>query len=362
MANPGKSRFIGDGARWRALAARDAAADGAFVYGVKTTGVFCRPGCPSRQAKRANVVFFADAQAALRGGYRACKRCRPDAGSPQNRQAGLIAAACQTIAAAETPPTLDSLARQAGLSAAHFHKVFKGLLGVTPKQYAETARTRRFREALATEASVTEAIFDAGYGSSSRAYDGAAGRLGMTPSQYRNGATGLEIRYATAPCFLGRVLVGATGAGICAIELGDSAGALLGQLAGRFPGARLRRAAPGFAETVARVAAFIDDPARGLDVALDIRGTAFQQRVWAALRGIGPGQTASYADIAQRIGQPDGARAVAGACAANRLAVAVPCHRVVRKDGAVSGYRWGKPRKQALLAREAANSRDRENI
>jgi AraC family transcriptional regulator of adaptative response/methylated-DNA-[protein]-cysteine methyltransferase len=247
---------------------------------------------------------------------------------------------------------LAELAAKAAMSPGHFQRVFKGIVGLTPRQYAATHRTQRFRAGLRAGDSVTEAIYSAGYGSSSRAYEGVARRLGMSPAKFRNGAPGQAIRYAIAKCYLGFVLVAATGKGICAIEFGDDRDALSAQLRDRFPKAEVRLADKDFASTVDAVVALLENPARGLNLPLDIQGTAFQQRVWSALQDIAPGQTAPYAEIAERIGSPAAARAVAAACASNRLAVAVPCHRVVRADGDVSGYRWGVDRKRELLRRE----------
>lgn len=340
--------------RWAAVADRDRGADGAFVFGVVTTGIYCRPGCASRTPRREHVRFFTGPDEAERAGLRPCKRCAPRGGpSPQDEA---VARACALIEQAEAPPTLGQLADAAGMSPFHFHRVFKAATGLTPAAYARARRDARLRDGLQRADSVTAAIYDAGYGSASGAYEGAP--LGMTPSAYRDGAPGEQIRYAVAESYLGPVLVAATARGICAIEFADRAEQLPARLAARFPRARLAPADAAFAATVAHVVAFIEAPAAGLDLPLDIQGTAFQQRVWAALRAIPAGATASYAEIAAGIGQPGAARAVAQACAANRLAVAVPCHRVVRGDGDLSGYRWGAARKRALLAREAAAAKD----
>lgn len=349
--------FATEESRWRALVERNRRAEGAFFYAVKTTGVYCRPGCSSRLPKREHVEFFADGAAAGQAGYRPCQRCRPDAVSPGERQAAVIARACQQIEEAPEPPTLDQLAAAAQLSPHHFHRLFKATVGVTPKQYAAACRMSRFQDRLKNEGSITAAIYDAGFGSSSRAYAGAASRLGMTPSAYKSGAAGLVIRFAAAPCFLGWVLVAASERGLCAIALGDSPDTLQAQLQSRFPSARLQPAEAGFAAWIEQVIAFIESPERGLGLPLDIQGTAFQQRVWAALQAIPPGATASYAELARRIGAPNATRAAARACALNPLAVVIPCHRVVRSDGQLSGYRWGVERKRALLEREAASAK-----
>ena len=340
--------------RWDAVKARDAGAATRFLYAVKTTGVYCRPGCSSRPPKRINVEFFDSAAEAQRAGYRPCKRCRPHGVANADKTTRLVERACRMIERADDPVTLAELAAKAAMSAGHFQRLFKGIVGLTPRQYAATHRTQRFRTGLRTGDSVTEAIYSAGYGSSSRAYEGVAHRLGMSPAKFKNGAPGLAIRYAIAKCYLGFVLVAATGKGICAIEFGDDRDALAAQLRDRFSKADVRLAGKDFASTVDAVIALLENPARGLNLPLDIQGTAFQQRVWSALQDIAPGQTVPYAEIAERIGSPTAARAVAAACASNRLAVAVPCHRVVRTNGVVSGYRWGVDRKRELLRREGA--------
>ena len=329
--------------RWTAVVERDAAADGAFVFAVRSTGVVCRPGCASRTPKRSNVAFFDTLDEAMDAGFRPCKRCRPDARSPQERLAAQVVRACRRLEREEPEPTLEALAAEAGLSRAHFQRVFKRAVGLTPKQYARTRRAERFRTSLGRAA---------GFGSSSRAYEGAA--LGMTPSAYRNGAAGLPIRYGVAACSLGWLVVAVSERGVCAIEFGDDPDELPARLRERFPGAELDEGGAAFVRVLEQVVAFVEAPASGLDLPLDIRGTAFQQRVWEALRLVPPGSTVGYAELAARIGRPEAARAVAGACAANALAVAIPCHRVVRADGSLSGYRWGGERKRALLERERA--------
>ena len=343
-----------DDERWAAVQRRDRAADGRFFYGVRTTGVFCRPSCPSRPARRENVSFHASCDAARQAGFRACKRCKPEAcDQPTGPHAGVVRA-CRAIEAAAELPTLDELARIAGLSRFHFHRQFKAATGVTPRAYAAARRSERVRAALSSGGSVTEAIYAAGYNSNARFYSDASGILGMTPSTWRAGGQDTEIRFAIGECSLGAILVAATGKGLCAILLGDDPDALARDLQDRFPQATLRGDDPEFARTVALVVGFVEAPGIGLDLPLDIRGTAFQQRVWQALREIPVGQTASYADVARKLGMPSAVRAVAQACGANALAVAIPCHRVVRSDGSLSGYRWGVQRKQALLEREAA--------
>ncbi|WP_435019823.1 bifunctional DNA-binding transcriptional regulator/O6-methylguanine-DNA methyltransferase Ada [Tundrisphaera sp. TA3] len=330
-----------DDPRWAAIVARDPTADGRFWYAVRTTGIYCRPSCPSRLPNRANVLFFDACDAAERRGFRACKRCRP--GRPE--AADPIVLACRAIEAADNPPGLESLARMVGLSPAHFHRRFRAETGVTPRGYALAVRARRLRDGLAR---------GAGIGPGGRISEGANAMLGMTASEIRRGADGLRIGHASAPCPLGWVLVAATDRGVCWIELGDDPDALRSSLAARFPGAELRGDDPDLAARVAAVVAYLADPARGLDLPLDIRGTAFQRQVWEALRQIPPGSTASYAEVARRIGQPSAARAVARACASNTIALAIPCHRVVRGDGQMGGFRWGIGRKRSLLDAEAS--------
>lgn len=343
-----------DLARWAAVTGRDIAADGRFVYAVRTTGVFCRPSCPSRLARRENVSFHVDAAAARAAGFRPCLRCRPDEASPAARQAALVDRACRMIEAAETAPDLDTLAREAGLSRFHFHRVFKARLGVTPRAYGAAHRSARTRAALEDSGTVTEAIYAGGFESSGRFYAEAPARLGMTPSARRRGGAGETLRFALGQTSLGAVLVAATARGIAAITLGDDPEALLRDLQDRFPAADLQGGDPAFEAVVAQVVGLVEAPRTGLDLPLDIRGTAFQERVWQVLRTIPAGETLSYAEVAARLGAPTAMRAVAGACAANAIAVAIPCHRVVRTGGDVSGYRWGVARKRALLEREAA--------
>ena len=338
--------------RWAAVVERDASADGAFFFAVRSTGVVCRPGCASRTPNREHVAFFDALEEAEAAGFRRCKRCTPGEASPRERLAAQVVRACRRLEGEEPEPTLEALAAEAGLSRAHFQRAFKRVVGLTPKQYARTKRGERFREGLPRAASVTAAIYEAGFGSSSRAYDGADAQLGMTPSAYRKGGEGTTIRYGVAGCSLGWVVAGASERGVCAIEFGDEPAELAARLRARFAGAVVVEGGLDFVRVLERVVAFVEAPAAGLDLPLDVRGTAFQQRVWDALRQVPPGATVGYAELAARIGRPEAARAVAGACAANALAVAIPCHRVVRADGALSGYRWGVERKRALLERE----------
>jgi AraC family transcriptional regulator of adaptative response/methylated-DNA-[protein]-cysteine methyltransferase len=339
--------------RWAALQARDAGADGSFFYSVRTTGVYCRPSCAARPARPENVAFHDSAAAAERAGFRPCKRCKPDQLSLQEQHAAMVTAACRLIENAETAPTLEQLAKPTGLSPFHFHRIFKAIAGLTPKQYAAAHRASRVRSELGRGSSVTEAIFDAGYNASSRFYESSNQLLGMTPSSYRAGGVDHDIRFAIGECSLGAILVAQSQRGVCAILFGDDPEALARDLQDRFPRANLIGGDRAFEQLVATVVGFVEAPALGLDLPLDVRGTAFQLRVWRALRDIPAGATVSYSEIAQRFGSPKAVRAVAGACAANMLAVAIPCHRVVRNDGGLSGYRWGVERKRALLAREA---------
>lgn len=339
--------------RWAAVLARDPRVDGSFVYSVSTTGVYCRPSCPSRHARPEHVRFHSNAEAAREAGFRACRRCRPDEPSLAEQHVALITRACRRIETAERPPSLAELAADAGLSPYHFHRLFKALTGVTPKGYAVAQRERRLREALRDGAAVTDAIYDAGYSGSARFYEQAHDVLGMNATTYRAGGMDTRIRFASGQCALGALLVAASEKGLCHIALGDDPQALLEELQARFPKADLVGGDPVFEAWMATVVGFVESPGTGLSLPLDVRGTAFQQRVWQALREVPVGETVSYAEIARRIGAPKAVRAVAGACAANTLAVAIPCHRVVRNDGALSGYRWGVVRKQALLEREA---------
>lgn len=342
-----------DEGRWAAVVARDRRCDGHFYYSVSSTGVYCRPSCPARLAKRANVRFHASRAEAEAAGFRPCKRCRPDQPSLDEQHAAMVTTACRLIEAAETLPALDELAAAVGLSAYHFHRLFKAVAGVTPRAYAVAERSRRARRQLSTSASVTEAIYASGFNSNGRFYAAATQVLGMPPSVYRAGGIDIELRFALGECSLGSILVAASDKGVCAILLGDAPEPLLSDLQDRFPRARLIGGDADFERLTATVIGFVDAPRVGLTLPLDIRGTLFQQRVWAALRAIPPGATASYSEIARRIGAPKAVRAVASACAANCLAVAIPCHRVVRTDGSLSGYRWGVERKRALLDCEA---------
>lgn len=349
-----KSAAYGDdAARWQAVLAKDARADGVFYYSVRTTGVYCRPSCAARPARRENVAFHASCAAAERAGFRPCKRCKPDQPPLAERHALAVEKVCRLIETAEELPDLAAMAGTAGMSRHHFHRIFKSVTGVTPKAYAAAHRARKVRGELARAGSITEAIYDAGFNSNGRFYAKSSEMLGMTPSDFRTGGTGAEIRFAVCQTSLGPMIVAATAKGVCTIAFDDNPEKLVRDLQDQFPKARLIGADAQFEKMVAQVVGFVEAPSLGLDLPLDVRGTAFQQRVWQALRRVPAGKTVSYADIARKIGRPEAVRAVAGACAANTIAVAIPCHRVVRTDGEVSGYRWGVARKKKLLAREA---------
>lgn len=339
--------------RWAAVLARSAAADGSFWYSVVSTGVYCRPSCAARTPRPENVRFHASCADAETAGFRPCQRCKPRQPSALAHHAESVTQACRILEAEGATP-LGTLAARVGLSSSHLHRIFKQATGLTPKAYAAAQREQRVRSALgqATD-SVTDAIYEAGYQSSSRFYEKSGQVLGMTPTRYRAGGAAQHIRFAVGQCSLGAILVAHSGQGLCAILLGDDPDALVRDLQDRFAQAQLVGGDADYEALVAQVVAFVEAPGLGLALPLDVQGTAFQQRVWQALRSIPPGQTASYAEIAARIGAPAATRAVAQACGANALAVAIPCHRVVRSDGALSGYRWGVERKRALLQREA---------
>lgn len=341
-----------DDPRWAAVVARDPRADSQFVYAVKTTGIYCRPSSLARLPKPQNVEFFDTAEEAEAAGYRPSRRVSKDQTEVAAQHAATVAAACRQIEASDSLPALNDLAETAGLSAFHFHRVFKAATGLTPKGYAAAHRSRRVRQRLADGGSVTEALYDAGFNSNSRFYESADQLLGMKPGDFRAAGQNNDIRFAVGQCSLGAILVAQSERGICAILLGDDPHQLVCDLQDQFRRANLIGADAKFEQLIAHVVGFIEAPAIGLDLPLDVRGTAFQERVWQALREIPVGSTASYADIALRIGSPKAVRAVAQACGANSLAVAIPCHRVVRSDGNLSGYRWGVERKRELLERE----------
>ena len=342
-----------DAARWQAVCARDAASDGGFVFAVTTTGVYCRPSCGARRPRRAHVVFFVDGEAARVAGFRACKRCRPDAAlSDAAQRTAWVTAVCRWLEAADGRLTLAELAARSGYSPFHVQRTFRAVIGMTPRAYAAGLRAERLRRELAAGRPVTAAMHRAGFASTSRLHAVAETALGMRPARARDGGRGVCVEFHTAACTLGLVLVAATTQGVCAILLGDDDAALQRELAARFPQAERSPGDRAFAVRVAAVVACVDGDCVDPGLPLDVRGTVFQQRVWAALRTIPRGAVVDYATLARQLGVPRGARAVAAACAANPLAVVVPCHRVVRGDGALAGYRWGVARKRALLQRE----------
>jgi AraC family transcriptional regulator of adaptative response/methylated-DNA-[protein]-cysteine methyltransferase len=345
---------VADDPRWARIVARDKTADGHLWYSVSTTGVYCRPSCPSRTANPRNVQLHDTLESAKATGFRPCKRCNPDGPSIECENAALVAKACRIIEESEEEPSLETLADAAGRSPGYFHRMFKAATGVTPKDYAAAHRAKRVRQGLASGSSVTEAIYDAGFNSSGRFYEKSTDMLGMTPSQYRAGGTNEEIKFAVGQTSLGAILVASSKKGVAAILLGNDPDELVRNLQDRFPKAHLIGADRHYEALVARVVAFVEKPEIGLSLPLDVRGTAFQQRVWRALQEIPVGATVSYGEIARRIGRPKAVRAVAGACAENNLAVAIPCHRVVRIDGSLSGYAWGVERKRILLDREGS--------
>lgn len=360
-----------DAWRWNAVATRERSADGVFYYSVRTTGVYCKPSCASRPALRKNVAFHETCAAAELAGFRACKRCKPSAlvqpGTPVAGNEPMVARICRLIEEAETLPKLDELAAQSGLSRYHFHRVFKAATGLTPRDYAVASRSRRLREKLAINGeggggggggadSITSAFYEAGFNSSGRFYADSGAILGMTPSRYRAGGAGTSISFAVAESSLGAIVVAATDKGVCAVLMGDDPDLLVRDLQDRFPRADLKGGDAGFEKLVSKVVGLVESPGTTFDLPLDVKGTVFQQRVWQALRQVPAGSTASYTEIANSIGLPRSVRAVAAACAANHIAVVIPCHRVVRSDGGLSGYRWGVERKRELLARESARA------
>ncbi len=338
--------------RWTAVLRRDAKADGRFFYSVRTTGVYCRPSCAARVPRPENVAFHSSAVDAERLGFRPCKRCRPTEPSFMQARATKIAELCRWIDDADHAPDLRALAHHAGLSTYHLHRTFKAITGLTPKAYAAARRAERMRNELSRSRTVTEAIYRAGYQSNGRFYEESESVLGMTPKSYQMGGAGTSIRFAVESCSLGWILVATTAQGVCTILMGDDPDELARDLRRRFARAEIVSANAELQATIAKVVAYVEAPQVGLDLPLDIRGTAFQERVWQALRDIPAGTTASYTEIAKRIGSPKSVRAVARACSANPLAVAIPCHRIVRSDATISGYAWGVERKRELLRRE----------
>lgn len=339
--------------RWTRIVTRDKTADGQFWYSVSTTGVYCRPCCPSRRANPGNVTLHDTLEGARATGFRPCRRCNPDGRSLEYEHAALAAKVCRIIEESEEELSLEDLAKAVDRSPSYFHRVFKAVTGLTPKDYAAAFRSKKVREGLESGNSVTGAIYDAGFNSSGRFYEKSTGMLGMTPTQYRSGGANEQIKFAVGQTSLGAILIASSTKGIASILLGDDPDALVRDVQDRFPKAYLIGADREYETLISHVVGFVENPGIGLDLPLDVRGTVFQRRVWQALQEIPVGKTMSYSEIARRMGLPNSVRAVAGACTANNLAVAIPCHRVVRNDGALSGYAWGIERKQALLDREA---------
>src|ERR1700732_1327990 len=353
MENEKLASALPSNPRWLSIVARDKGSDGKFFYSVKTTGVYFRPSCGARLARPENVHFYTTTEAAEKAGFRACKRCKPAGLSLTEANTAKIEKVCRLIERSEETPSLEKLAKYAGMSVFHLHRTFKAITGLTPSGYGAAHRTNRVRKTLGKSQSVTEAIYDAGFNSNSRFYESANETLGMTPTSCRDGGVNSVIHFAIGECSLGSILVAKSERGVCAVLIGDDPHLLVRDLQDQFPKADLIGDESGYADLVAKVVALVEKPGVGLDLPRDIRGTAFQQRVWKALQQIPVGTTASYADIAEVIGMPKAVRAVAQDCGANTLAVAIPCHRVIRNDGALSGYRWGVERKRALLDREA---------
>jgi AraC family transcriptional regulator, regulatory protein of adaptative response / methylated-DNA-[protein]-cysteine methyltransferase len=344
---------------WDAVAVRDRRMDGVFLYAVRTTGVYCKPSCPSRRPRSENVVFFRTQEAARRAGFRACKRCKPDRTSTANPNTDLVEKVCRYIDAhPDGPATLEVLSRNIGLSPFHLQRTFKALTGITPRAYADSRRLEALKAGLRDGHSVTRSLYDAGYGSSSRLYEGASSKLGMTPARYGKRGSGVSIRYAIAKTPIGRMLLAATSKGICSVQFGESVETLESELRREYPLAEIARSDKALASSVRAIQGRI----RGEDrktLPLDIQATAFQRLVWEQLREIPYGGTRSYGEVAKRMGRPKAARAVARACATNPVAIAIPCHRVVRENGDPGGYRWGLRRKQNLLALEKSVTKPR---
>lgn len=340
--------------RWQAVTDRNRQAEGHFWLGVRTTGVFCRPGCPARTPLRKNVVFFDSLVTALQSGLRPCKRCRPLGTSLDHANAAVIGTACTTMLGADTPPSLDDLAHDAGMSASHFQKLFTGVVGMSPAQFARSVREQKLHQQLPTAGNVIQAGLDAGYASNTQLYADAPVVLGMSPGTFRNNGKGETIRYAVFQTWLGSTLLAATSKGICRLRFGDDEAEMIATLEADFSKATIAPADEDFRDLVQQTIDTLGTP-EALKLPLDVRGTAFQAKVWHALRQIPYGRTVSYGELAQRIGQPTASRAVASACGSNNIAVLIPCHRVIGKDGSLTGYRWGVERKQRLLEREQSD-------
>ena len=347
---------------WDAVLARDASQDGSFVFAVRSTGIYCRPSCPARRPRREQVSFFQIPEAAEQAGFRACRRCDPRRVRTDNPQIELVRQICHAIDEHdEEPTTLETLSAETGVSAQHLQRTFKGVMGITPRQYAESRRVKQFKSNVKNGASVTDAMYDAGYGSSRGLYEKSSERLGMTPATYGRGGRGMRIIYTIANSSLGRLLVAATKRGVCSVALGDSDSELVRSLFEEYPNASIdskdTAISPSLNLWLSEVLELCNGKIAHLDLPLDLQATAFQWRVWVELRRIPLGETRSYQDIAKAIGKPKAVRAVAGACAGNHVALVVPCHRVIREDHSLGGYRWGLERKQKLLEREQLDSR-----
>jgi AraC family transcriptional regulator of adaptative response/methylated-DNA-[protein]-cysteine methyltransferase len=348
------SQVVIDEARWQVVLAREVCGNERFVYAVRSTGVYCRPGCPSRRPRRDNVLFFPISDAAERAGFRPCRRCRPEQARAVSPQIEMINRACRVIEEGlDAPVTLASLGEQLQSSPYHLERTFKRFLGITPRQYADALRLERLKTNLRSDNDVTTALYEAGYGSSRSLYERAPEQLGMTPATYRRGGRGMDIGYTTVHSPLGRLLVAGTERGICAVSLGDDEEALVKSLAAEYPEGKIHRDNSKLRLWVLALISHLCGKEPHLDLPLDVRATAFQWRVWQELRKIPYGETRSYSQIAQAIGQPKAARAVANACASNPAAIVIPCHRVVQESGEPGGYRWGAERKRTLLARES---------
>jgi len=343
---------LNDTARWNAVVAHNRDADGLFVYAVHSTGVYCRPSCASRRPRRDRVSFYETTADARQAGFRACRRCHPDATDAADPWVDKIRRACVYLANVDGHPSLATLAARLGGSPYHLQRNFKRIVGVTPREYADAVRLRKVKRRLREGEDVTGAMFDAGYGSSSRFYERAAPKLGMSPSTYRRGGAGMNIRYAIVDSPLGRLLVASTSRGVCAVAMGSSDAELERALAREYPAATLASDTGALSEWAKAVLAHLSGRQPRLDLPLDVQATAFQWQVWQALAAIPYGETRTYSQVAAAIGRPRAVRAVARACATNPVALAIPCHRVVSADGSTGGYRWGVGRKKTLLHRE----------
>ena len=356
-----EKQYRPEAARWRAVQSRDRAADGIFVYGVRSTGIYCRPSCPSRKPRANQVVFFPLPEAAEQHGFRECRRCRPRTANLRDPRTQAVAKVCREIDASvregnDAPVTLSALSAPLGMSPHQLERAFRSVMGITPRQYADAQRMRRLKFQLRKGDDVTTALYDAGFGSSSRLYERAPSHLGMTPATYRQGGAGMRVNYTIVDSPLGRLLVGATDRGISALYLGESDARLETALQKEYPRAEIRRDRNGLEGWVSKILEHLRGREPNLDLPTDVQATAFQRRVWEELRRIPYGTTRTYSQVARAIGQPAAVRAVARACATNPTSVVVPCHRVVRGDGNLAGYRWGLARKQALLEHESANA------